>query len=435
MTDVRQVLREGPMTAFQIAVVAVCVGVNMIDGFDVLAAAFVAPAIAKVWAVHPEALGLLLSTGPIGMAIGALFLSPLADVWGRRTVVVLSVAVMGLGMFLSAGAGDLTHLAWLRVLTGLGIGGALASANTVVAEYSSNRRKALTISLMSAGYPVGATIGGLAALPLMQIYDWRAVFVLGGVLSLILLPLMLIFLPESLDFLMTRRSAGALKQANVLMRRLKQPELTELPTAAEPAGEAKRVVGVFDRSLLPGTVLLCTGFFMVMLTFYFLLQWTPKALVDAGLSVQGGVSGGTLMNLGGLVGAVGFGVWTSWVSPRRLAPTVMLVCFAMVCLFALSPVKLSLLLPLGFAVGVLMFGAMTSLYALAPLIYPAHVRATGTGLGLGFGRLGAIVGPIAAGYLIAAGLPRWQYSILLAIPMLLAAVAVMRLPLLGERKG
>jgi benzoate transport len=435
MSDFRAAVRQGPMSGFQMAVVAVCIAVNAIDGFDVLAAAFVAPTLSKLWSIDPRLLGLFLGAGPVGMALGALVLGPLADVFGRRNLVIFCVSLMGLGMFLSAGAQDLYQLIALRIVTGLGIGGALASANTVVAEYSSDRRRGLAVSLMAGGYPIGATLGGLAAIWLLQNYDWRAVFVLGGALSLILIPFVLLYLPESLEYLVARRSPGALERANVILRRIGQPEVDALPPP-DVIGEGEAGGGsVFGPELRRGLVLICLAYFMVMLTLYFVLQWTPKLLVNAGLSAVGGVSGGTLMNLGGIVGSFGFGVLTSWMAPRRLAPLTMVATFISLALFAFAPVTLEVMLPLGFLCGVVIFGAITSLYAVVPLIFPARVRGAGTGLALGLGRLGAILGPIVAGYLVAAQMPRWQFTLALAVPMLIGALAVARIPLWHERKG
>lgn len=435
MNDVRTGWRQGPTTGFQMAVVAICVAVNMIDGFDVLAAAFVAPSLSQAWSINPKLLGCFLGSGPVGMALGALLLGPLADVFGRRSMVFLCVSLMGLGMFLSAGAQDLVQLITLRIVTGIGVGGALASANTVVAEYASDKRRALSVSLMSGGYPIGATVGGIAAIWLLKAFDWRAVFLFGGVLSVMLLPFIFFLLPESLDYLVARGSPDALNKVNAILRRIGQPEVEALPPP-EAAGEGREGGGVFGKHLLPGTLLICLAYFMVMLTFYFVLQWTPKVLVSAGLSVQGGVSGGTLMNVGGIGGSFGFGVLTGWMTPRRLAPIVLASCFVLLAVFAFAPVTLAFMLPLGFACGVFIFGGMTSLYTVVPLLYPARVRATGTGMGLGIGRMGAILGPILAGHLIAAGWPRWQYTLVLALPVLISALAVARVPLWsGQGRG
>lgn len=432
MTDIRSGLRQGPMARLQIVIIALCVTVNMIDGFDVLAAAFTAPSLSEAWSIRPQLLGYYLGSGPVGMALGALILGPLADVLGRRRLVLLCVGLMGLGMVLSAGADNLTQLILMRILTGLGIGGALASANTMVAEYASDRWRSLAVSMMSAGYPIGATLGGLAAIGLLQAFDWRAVFIFGGVLSLVLLPFIWIFLPESLEYLAAKRTPAALRQVNVILARLGKSPIDDFPPPTPADLDAGPGQGVFGARLLPGTVLICLAYFCVMLTFYFVIQWTPKMLVDAGLSTAVGVSGGTLMNLGGILGAVGFGVVTGWIAAQRLAPATILASFGLLVLLAFAPPQLEVLLPLGFVAGVFIFAAMTSLFAVVPLIYPARVRGAGTGVALGLGRVGAILGPIVAGYLIEAGLVRWQYILVLSAPLLVSALAVARAPLWKE---
>ena len=139
------------------------------------------------------------------------------------------------------------------------------------------------------------------------------------------------------------------------------------------------------------------------------------------------------MNLGGIIGSFGFGAVALWAagrgfSPRALAALVLGAAFVMLAVFAAAPVQLNWMLPLGFVCGVLIFGGMTSLYAVAPLVFPAKVRATGIGIALGVGRVGAIVGPIAAGYLIGLGMPRWEFTLLLALPLLVGAGAILLAP-------
>ncbi len=196
--DARAMLREGPMSSFQIMVVAITTLLNMIDGFDVLAISFTAPLIAKEWGVPPATLGILLSAGLAGMALGSLFLSPVADILGRRAVLIGSTAILSLGMLASAVTGNVWELAVCRLLTGMGVGGVLASGNTLLAEYSSDRWRDLSISTMVVGYSAGAIVGGSISAYLIAAFGWRAAFIFGGVCSTVLLPAVLA-LPESLD--------------------------------------------------------------------------------------------------------------------------------------------------------------------------------------------------------------------------------------------
>src|SRR3984893_16721124 len=207
--DARALLRDGPMSSFQIMVVVITTALNMIDGFDVLAISFTAPLIAKEWGVPPQTLGILLSAGLAGMALGSLFLSPLADLFGRRAVLIASTVILSLGMLASAVAGNVWELAASRLLTGIGVGGVLASGNTLLSEYSSDRWRDLSISSMVVGYPAGAILGGSISAYLIVAFGWRSAFIFGGVCSTILLPVLL-YLPESIDFILARHPKDAL---------------------------------------------------------------------------------------------------------------------------------------------------------------------------------------------------------------------------------
>ena len=175
MTVVDQI-RERPMTPLQVGAVLICILINFIDGFDVLAIAFAAPEISKEWQLQPSTLGVVFSSGLAGMVLGALFLSPVADRFGRRKLILLCLAVISTGMFTSALADDVNSLLLTRLITGLGVGGMLSSLTTMVAEYSSVRRQKLAVSVLQAGYPVGAIIAGFASVLLVSEFGWRSIF-------------------------------------------------------------------------------------------------------------------------------------------------------------------------------------------------------------------------------------------------------------------
>src|SRR5689334_19171265 len=162
-TDELRALDERPMNAFQITAVAICVFLMMIDGFDVLAIAFTAPLLAKEWHLTPPQIGALISWGLAGMTAGSLFILPFADRLGRRWMILLSLGLVSIGMLLAAVCGSQQQLMAIRFFTGLGIGSMLASINTIVAEYSSGKHRPLALGVNAAGYPIGATVGGIAA--------------------------------------------------------------------------------------------------------------------------------------------------------------------------------------------------------------------------------------------------------------------------------
>ncbi|PWF22228.1 4-hydroxybenzoate transporter [Corticimicrobacter populi] len=418
--DIRQTVQQGAMSPFQVMAVSICVMISMIDGFDVLSVAFVGPTISHEWGLAPAQLGVLFSSGLAGMVVGSLVISPLADVFGRRRIILVCLAILASGMLASAWARGLEELAWLRVYTGLGMGGILAAINTVVAEFSSLWRRSLAISCMAVGYPIGAVLGGLMSVYLIEHIGWRSVFVSGGAASLLMLPLVWRCMPESLDFLLTRRPRNALVRLNDVLERMGLPAQDVLPPAPARQRPA-RLWDVFGPSLWRPTLLICGSYFALMVSFYFLLNWTPKILVSLGLPVGAGISGAVIMNLGGVAG----GLWLGWQANRRglgrLTAASLLAGFVCVAGFGWIAGPLPLLLALAALIGFFTNGSIVGLYALAPVVFPPEVRTTGTGLALGIGRLGATAGPYLAGLMIAAEWTRPAYYMALGAPLLLAA--------------
>jgi benzoate transport len=433
MEDPRALLRRGPMSGFQIAAVTICMIVNMLDGFDVLAIAFTGPQIARAWALAPTQLGLLFSAGLVGMTVGSLVISPVADWIGRRWLTLIGLFVITAGMLASSAAQDLRELALLRVLTGLGIGSLLSSINTIVVEFSSARRKDFAVSFMSVGYPVGGTIGGIIAVFLIHDFGWRSVFVFGGLCSAVLLPVAFVFLPESLDFLLLKRPRDALARANALLARMGLPQIAEFPAIQDPAEHAAAsVFSIFDRAFAWRTALICTAYLLTMIPFYFVLNWTPKVLVDEGLSLTTGISGSILMNATGVVGGLLFGLLAQKFGLQRLGAVYMLMLFASMAAFGFAGSSLPLLLAFAMAIGFCLIGTISALFAVVGAMYPVRVRNTGTGIAIGIGRLGAIAGPYLGGVLIAAGWSRPLYCVVLALPLFASALLVRRVPLIGS---
>ncbi len=430
-SDIRATLRDGPMTMMQAGVVTICTLLNMIDGFDVLAISFTAPLIAKEWNVDPVSLGVLLSAGLAGMAAGSLFLSPLADLVGRRAVVVLCTAIISIGMLASAATSSVWALSIFRLLTGIGVGGVLSSGNTLLSEYAPQRWRDLSISSMVVGYSGGAIVGGSISAMLITLFGWRAAFVFGGLCSTALIPAVL-RLPESLDFILARNGKNALAQVNDVMRRLGTLPVEKLPEIPREEAATRTVLGVFAPRFRAGTALICISFFMLMLSFYFVLSWTPKNLVDLGFSVSEGIYASVLLNAGGIAGGLLFGLLARRAGARRVSAWLLLALFLSILAYGALNQGLVPLMSAATVSGFFLIGSMASLYSIVPQIFPARVRNTGTGLAIGFGRLGAVAGPWLGGVLINAGWQRFSYYAVLALPILVAALAVRRIPLLDQ---
>ena len=222
--SLRAQLNSREMSRAQWEVVLLCTAINMLDGYDVLVMSFAAAPVAADWQLDPASLGLLLSAGLIGMALGSIVLGSLADALGRKRLVNICLITVTIGMILSAYTQSQLQLLALRFVTGVGIGGMLATLTALVSEYSNDKRRGICMGLLQSGYPLGALFGGMIAAQIIQFADWRSLFLFGGGLSAVLLPLIVIRLPESLDFASRSGSSGA---DDVKRRLLERFDLSE----------------------------------------------------------------------------------------------------------------------------------------------------------------------------------------------------------------
>jgi len=425
--DLRELVARSPMSPHQLLAVLVCVGLNMLDGFDVLVMSFTASGVSAEWKLTGSQLGILLSAGLVGMAAGSLFLAPRADRLGRRTIVMTSVVIVSLGMLLSGFAQSYAHLALLRVFTGIGIGGILASATVLVAEYSSATWRNTASYLYTSGYSLGATFGGTVAAVLIARFGWRSAFLFGAAMSTVMLPVTLWGLPESLDFLVTRRPTNALRKLNALLARMNHAVLDALPeTGAGATAERARpaLAQLFTPRLVRATLLNSLAFFFMMGGYYFVYSWTPKLLASSGLSAQQGITGGVLLSVGGIVGTVAFAFIAKGVEVRKLVALCLVVASALMGVFAFSSHDVAIGLITGVALGGMTTSAMAGFYALTPALYDAELRTTGMGWGIGIGRFGAILAPLATGVLVDRGWHAAPLYTLFAATFLVAALAL-----------
>jgi MFS family permease len=391
---------QSPITALQLTVIALCVGLNMLDGFDVLAMSFAASGVKADWHLLDGQLGALLSAGLVGMGLGSLTLGPCADRWGRRIIVLLSVALAGLGMLGSALARDYAELLALRVFTGIGIGGTIASVAVIVSEYAPDKLRGTALAIYATGYSIGATIGGALAAYAIPRYGWRAAFVIGGTLSLLMLPIAWRKLPESIEFLRTRTIPLGLRDQDS--------------------------VGAQLRLLLkPSTLLLWIVFYCTMAGFYFILSWTPRLLNAAGLSAGAGLTGGVLLNLGGIAGCALFAFAAARADTHRLLLGALIGSALLIVAFGLVMSRLDAALWTALLLGIIANAAMAGLYAVGPPLYPTSIRTTGMGWAIGIGRFGAILAPLASGALLERGWLPAQLYFFFSAPFVLAAIAML----------
>ena len=431
-TDPRDVISRSSMSQLQIIVVGITVFLNALDGFDVLSISFASPGIANEWGIDRAALGIVLSMELIGMAIGSVFLGGVADKIGRRPTILGCLLVMAVGMFMATTVTGLTDLSIWRIITGLGIGGMLAAINAVAAEFSNAKRRHLSVSIMSIGYPLGAVVGGLVAARLLQNYDWRAVFYFGATVTAALIPAVFFYVPESVHWLARKQPEGALPKINQALKRMGHAAIATLPTI--PTDVRQRSIGdIFAPGLLASTVIVTLAYFFHITTFYFIVKWVPKIVVDFGFPPSSAAGVLVWANVGGATGGALFGLLTQRYSVKALTIGMLMLSTVLVTLFGRTPPDLGQLSLICAAAGFCTNAGIVGLYAIIAQAFPTHVRAFGTGFTVGIGRGGSVLAPIVAGFLFAAGYSLPTVAMLLAFGSLLAAGMLLMLALDSER--
>ena len=431
-TDPREIIDKSSMTTAQIVVVAITVLLNAMDGFDILSIAFASPGIAKEWGINQLELGIVLSMELIGMAFGSIFLGGLADKIGRRPTLLGCLFTMAFGMLMATTASSAVQLSLWRVLTGLGIGGMLSCTNAVVAEFSNSKWRSLCISIMVIGYPLGGGFGGLYASSLIANYDWRAVFYFGAAATAVLLPVAYLFVPESVHWLTRKQPENALDKVNRSLTKLGHAAVKALPEV-HADDHKKSLADIFSPALVGISLLVAAAYFLHIISFYFLLKWTPKIISDMGFAASAGGRVLTMANFGGAAGGAAFGILTARFGLRPLTIAILVLNAISIVVFGRSPKELETLTILAVIVGFFGNAAVSGLYSIVAYAFPTHVRATGTGFVIGTGRGGAVISPWIAGYLLQSGMVLPSVAMIMAIGSILAAGVLLFLKLETDR--
>ncbi len=376
-------------------VVFICFLIAAVEGYDIQAFGVAAPRLAPELALDPSQVGWAASIAMVGLVVGALAGGWVADRIGRKPVLLASVALFGLFSLATAAAPSYEVLLWARLATGLGFGGAMPNLIAVAMEISRPERRTATVTAMFCGMPVGGASAALMARLAGDGLEWRAIFVAGGVVPLLLLPLIFVLLPE---------------------------------TRPEPHPEADRdtVRALFGEGRAPSTLLVWAAFMLTLVVLYLALNWLPTLVVDKGHPASEGFAAAMAFNVAGVVGSFLMGAVSDrfgWRTPLTLA---YLALGAAMAGLAAADAPLAILALSG-AAGFLVMGAQFSLYAVAPMLYPPAFRAAGAGAAVGVGRLGSIFGPLIAGELRNGGASPGQVFLSVAPVALAAAVILLAL--------
>lgn len=386
---------DGPdaWTRKGLGIVALCFAINMADGVDVTILSFIAPRLQAEWGIGSATMGNLFSAGLIGMAIGGMFIAPLADRLGRRAVILAGLCLMSAGMFASSMAPSVPVLFAMRVLVGSGIGTVLAAMAALAAESAPPAQRNLAVGVVQAGYPFAAVFTGLIVAHTLPIHGWQAMLLGAAVLTVVLLPAAWLVLPHG------------------------RPKSGDGPASAGKVGQ------LFAPELRARTIALWSAVFFGLMVLYFIVSWIPKLSIAAGLSETNGIYAGALYNLGAFVGTMAMSILALRVPLGRLVPAMLAGAGVAMVAFGSLSMPVWLTLAVAFLIGVLLQGGYNGVWPIAAGAYPGEVRATGVGWAIGVGRGGAVIGPMLGGYLMAANAPLPALFAAYCAPLLICAAA------------
>jgi MFS transporter, AAHS family, 4-hydroxybenzoate transporter len=424
VVDVQAFIDAQPVSWQQRRLLLLCFLVIAIDGFDTAIVGFIAPAIRAEWRLQVTQLGSLFAAGLFGLMLGAFAVGPLADRYGRKILLVASMIVFGAASLLSSYSNGLTLLIVLRFVTGLGLGGAMPMTITLAAEFCPSARRSTLVTLMFCGFTLGSAIGGLIAAQVLPHFGWRVLLVGGGIAPLVLAPLLGVLLPESVRFLVTTGTAPE-RIAGVLARIAPAADLRGVRFIDQAAPKASPVAQLFGGGLLRGTLLLWLAFFMSLLVVYLMTNWMPTLLQHgSGVSIADAAFIGSMYQIGGTVGAILVGRLMDRFEPHVVLFTSYLAGAACVVVISLTTHTRELMTVAVFAAGGCISGGQVGGNALSAAFYPTAYRATGVAWANGVGRSGSIVGSLLGGVLLGFGWPARTVYALVAIPAVIAAVAL-----------
>ena len=415
------------MTRVQYLSIAICFLMNILDGMDVLVVSYCAPAIAQDLSLGPKTLGVVFSAGLIGMAIGAIFLAPFADKFGRKKLILISAFIMGLSVLLTAFSENIFQLIFMRLLSGLGIGCMLATTATLTSENVLNNSKDFWVSLVISGYPVGAVLSGYIAAAVIPLYGWESMFILSGLITILTIPLTYFFLTESPQFYLKKQPKGALKKANKILVKMNFEALESLPKINLSVINKSQVSQLFTKKYKISTLQLWAALFFAFGCLYFLISWIPKLATDAGLSIELAIYAGSIFNVGAFFGIVLQGYFSSKIGLKKTISIFLLLTFLLMASFKIF-IGTDILLLIYFLLGFSLQGGFVGLYAVAARLYPTEFKTTGVGWAIGMGRIGGILAPLIGGLFISIGLSLSANFFIFSIPALLASILTYFMP-------
>ncbi len=404
-----------------------CACAIFVEGFDTSVIGYIAPQITKAWQLPNDTLGTILTADLMGLLLGYLLVAPLSARFGHQRMVVVCTAAFGALTFLTISATNVTVLIGFRFLTGIGVGGAMPSAVALTGEYFPERLRSTSITLIYIGYSVGQIGAGIVASQLLEPLGWQAVVAFGGIVTLFFAAIFAFALPESLEYLINRGNGPT--RALRILARVAPDVVTSDSTRLIAGRQAVRKVAL--RQLVQegralGTALVWAGMFMNLMVYFFVQKWLTSLLVQSGLSQTAAIQATAISLAGGIVAAFILGPLMDRIGPYAVVAALFLASAVTVLIMGAvlaMPDAFAILL-VSLAVGFCLSGGQKANNALSVYFYPTALRGTGLGWSLGVGRIGGVIGPLAAGEMLASGWTPSELFYAAAGPMLIGAAAI-----------
>jgi AAHS family 4-hydroxybenzoate transporter-like MFS transporter len=416
--ELADLIDRRPMSAAQLAVVALCTATLIVDGYDIQVMALTVPSLAHAWSLPPSTFGLALSAVVIGITVGSGFIGPLGDRFGRRAMLIVAMAAAAVATAATALAASPGQFVIWRCITGTALGASIPSCAALTSEFSPVARRSFVMGLMNSGPPIGAFSAGFIAPPVLEAFGWRGAFLIGGAGPLVI-ALLALWIPESLKFLFTRSPSDPR-----IVRSLRkvapdiEPEMLQVHTPEIMQRHSRW--DLVRPPYLTRTLLLWGMICLNLFNLYVLVSWLPTILQQSGWNAAASLRGAVLIQAGGVIG----GLSMSRLLDRGATKAALIIGFSLAALcmaaFAVLPSGASwivLLLLIGAGVS----GSQLSLNTLSAAYYPPAIKATGVAWALLIGGIGSIIGPLAGAWLIELGLTPVAIVALLALPSLLCA--------------
>ncbi len=421
--NVAELIENSKFGRFHISVMLWGAFIIIFDGFDLVVYGTIVSSLIDEWGITPVQAGALSSYTLFGLMIGALILGPMADKYGRKNIIILSVGLFSLFTVFCALSNSPVSFGIFRFVAGIGMGGVMTNAGALVTDYAPKKIRSTIVTIMYSGYSVGGVLSVVCGMYLIPDFGWRSVLFVGA-LPLLSLPFMYFFMPDSPSFYLLKNKQNQLKK---ILQRI-SPEYTPRKgdhlEIAVPKKHEIPIVNLFKGGRALSTVMFWVVFFMSLLMWYGLNTWLPNLMANAGFPSNSGLMFLLILNFGSICGAITGG----WLADRWTPKRVLQLLFAMAAVsflaFTLKPDSLFIINMLFILAGFATGGGQILSITFISQYYPTVMRSSGIGWGLGIGRIGAILAPTLGGILLSMNYPLEINFLFLAVPAILATLAV-----------